>query len=550
MEITGFSPTEVEEYIAKYFRENETMKNTVLDHIMKNEELVSCAHIPVLCALMCSYIEYVLEDPNDNAQDLPVSTSDLYCEVLKTFEEKHNKSKSSGSDKTSLTAKLSKFAADLLKENEFLFGEERLKNFTSEEVEFLRTCGLLHCGAPFRVEFSETTRHFCFTHLTVQEYLAARWFVKRKEVPEKGTVTVMVLQFIAGLLSKEKDSRDLMGKLLKALPLSGRNVNQYLLEAKCLSEYGDLEFAKDFYHQHPVSETTIQFDSVNNLDCIAISFWLDAISAVNVNRASTGYQSIHSCRVLIIKRPNVTHSGVQRICKALENDCCPITELLLLQSKLNGDWLSSVIRLVRNKLSSLGLLHTEITDIGVASLCEALQHSDCKVTNLQLDGYFITDVGVASLCEALQHSDCKVTNLQLAGNQITNVGVASLSKALQHSDCKVTNLQLKGYVIRDFGVASLSKALQHSDCKVTNLQLVGNQITDVGVASLCEALQHSDCKVTNLQLEGDQITNVGVASLSKALQHSDCKVSELWLNGKQIKPCDHATQTTGSTGSC
>ena len=49
VEIAGFSPQQVQEFIKKYFRENDTMKNAVLDHVMKNENLVSFAHIPFRC---------------------------------------------------------------------------------------------------------------------------------------------------------------------------------------------------------------------------------------------------------------------------------------------------------------------------------------------------------------------------------------------------------------------------------------------------------------------------------------------------------------------
>ena len=61
----------------------------------------------------------------------------------------------------------------------------------------------------------------------------------------------------------------------------------------------------------------------------------------------------------------------------------------------------------------------QITDAGVASLCQALQKPTCKVTELYLNNNLITDAGVASLCQALQTLTCKVTRLFVGGNQIT-----------------------------------------------------------------------------------------------------------------------------------
>ena len=92
VEITGFSEQEVSEYIEKYFRENESMKNIVLEHITKNEDLLSFAHVPVLCALMCSHFEWILKASN-SSEDLPVKISELYSEVLTVFERNHIKKK-------------------------------------------------------------------------------------------------------------------------------------------------------------------------------------------------------------------------------------------------------------------------------------------------------------------------------------------------------------------------------------------------------------------------------------------------------------------------
>lgn len=44
--------------------------------------------------------------------------------------------------------------------------------------------------------FSQSTKHFCFIQWTLQEYLTARWFVKRKEIPCRGNSSKMVMKFI------------------------------------------------------------------------------------------------------------------------------------------------------------------------------------------------------------------------------------------------------------------------------------------------------------------------------------------------------------------
>ena len=56
-------------------------------------------------------------------------------------------------------------------------------DFEEEEVNKLKGSGLLYCGEPFRTSLITTTKHFSFTHLTVQEFLAARWFAKENCLP-------------------------------------------------------------------------------------------------------------------------------------------------------------------------------------------------------------------------------------------------------------------------------------------------------------------------------------------------------------------------------
>ena len=525
VEITGFSEQQVKEYIEKYFKENKRMKKAVIDHITTNDNLVSCAHIPVLCFLMCSYFEYILNE-SMNTDALPVKTSDLYFEVVNMFLRKHTRKKGIPPEDT--LDKLSELAAQLLLEKRFLFVDEDAKKFTSEEVENLRASGLLHCGPPFRKSFSETTKYFCFTHLTVQEYLAARWFVKRKEIPSRKYVSGMVVQFMSGILSKQ-NSNTFMEELLEEIYPSSNEptTTPPLLLTMCLTEYQDLEFAEDIvkkrHHQFCGLDGKIEFRELTAEDCTAVSFLLDVISALNAEEAAAKKQTIseHSraASELIIFTSYLTQSGAQRIFKTLEKDFCAITYLCLFNCRLNDECADKIGELLPvTKLTELKLYGNQITDAGVVSLCQALQTPTCKVTTLNLGDNQITDAGVVSLCQALQTPTCKVTTLHLSINQITDAGVASLCQALQTPTCKVTTLDLRFNQITDARVASLCQALQTPTYKVTTLDLRFNRITDAGVASLCQALQTPTCKVTTLRLSRIQITAAGQDRLRNLLK--------------------------------
>ena len=575
VEITGFSEEQVKKYIEKYFKENEVMKNAVMDHITKNDNLVSFAHIPVLCFLMCSYFEYILNE-SMNTDALPVSMGDIYSEVINMFLRKHSRKREAPRPTTEKTLdKLSKFAAHLLRKKKYLFSDvDDMKRFSSEEVESLKASGLLHCGPPFRKSFSETTKYFCFTHLTLQEYLAARWFVKQREIPSYSeNASGMVLQFMSGILSKQNDHafmRKLLGGLIRRAQ-SSRSVVPLIM--KCLAEYHDkelaLNFVKRFYSQLFYLHLIIKFEG---LDCIAISFLLDIVSTLNADEQDEMNQlTFQQSHRLLGNRPNlfrrvvpcaegtaersqtsshqssraphelylfdchITQTGLRQICKVLKNELCTVTYLVFASCLMADECVATIAEsLPLTNVTKLSLYSNKITDAGVVSLCQALQTAACQVTKLDLRENQITDAGVASLCQALQTAACQVTELNLRDNQITDAGVASLCLALQTAACKVTELDLSRNQIADTGVASLCQALQTEACKVTELHLSDNQVTDVGVTSLCQALQTAACKVTELDLSRNQIADTGVASLCQGLQTAACKVTELDLSDNQV----------------
>ena len=538
VEITGFSEPQVKEYIGKYFKNNDRMKNIVMDHITKNVNLVSFAHIPVLCFLMCSYFEYTLQQPKKN-NPLPVKTSDLYDGVVNMFVQKHDRKKRASVEET--LDELSKLAAQLLEERKFLFLKEDLKTLNLHEVESLCGSGLLHCGPPFRTSFSATTKHFCFTHLTLQEYLAARWFVNTRTIPPTDVSTEVVL-FMSGILSEQKDNefeeKLIIQKFLSDDLLADEDTRGHLI-SKCLLQYEDIEFAKGivkrFHDVFCIYDGCFDLSNVDiaSLDYAAVPFTLDVFGALNAEDESE-WNRITELRLIGQK---FTDAGVGSLCQALQKPTCKVTVLDLGSNQITDAGVASLCQALQTptcEVTELVLDHNQITDAGVVSLSQALQTTTCKVTKLFLSSNLIADAGVASLCQALQTPTCEVIELVLDDNQITDAGVVSLSQALQKTTCKVTKLFLSSNLIANAGVASLCQALQTPACKVTKLSLDDNQFTVAAVSNLRQALQTPTCKVTKLYLSGNRINDACVARLSQALKTRTCQVTGLSLGGNQI----------------
>ena len=397
--------------------------------------------------------------------------------------------------------KLSELAAKLLVEGKPTFDESEMEgDFEAEEVNKLKGSGLLYCGQPFRTALITTTKHFSFTHLTVQEFLAARWFVKENCVPDE-ECSEMVFQFMAGMLSSE-GNEELMEKLLDS-PFMHRN-----LKMTCLNEYQNKEFAKKFIRNNPQafcnSDGVVAFEVFSDVGCIGVSFVLDIISELNKEEAGEAQRKCSdkfvTVKELKLSVSELTLSGIQRVCNSLNNEHCLVCELNLVYIYLTDECVDVINRLVVRKLTTLSIATTGITDTSVASLCEALQHPSCKLTTLNLRGSSITDTSVASLCEALQHPSCKLTSLNLGISAITDIGVVRLCEALQHPSCKLNTLTLTQNGITDTGITILFEALQHPSCKLTTLNLGISFATDTSVANLCRALKHSSLKLTTLNL--------------------------------------------------
>ena len=318
VEIAGFSSEQVKEYIEKYFKKDGNMKNAVLKHVMNNENLVSFAHIPMLCYLLCFEMEYTLTE-SGNPQDLPVSTTDIYTKLVDIFELKHcaeseyrqkeipEQFKPPSVIKNTLD-KLSKLAAKLLVERKPTFDEREMEgDFEAEEVSKLKGSGLLYCGQPFRTALIRTTKHFSFTHLTVQEFLAARWFVKENCVPD-AKCSEMVFQFMAGVLSSE-GNEELMEKLLDS-PFMHRN-----LKMTCLNEYQNKEFAKKFIRNNPQAfcntDGVMAFEGLSDMDCkIGVSFVLGIISELNKEEAGEAHQEC-SDKFVTVKKLELRNSPLR-----------------------------------------------------------------------------------------------------------------------------------------------------------------------------------------------------------------------------------------------
>ena len=584
VEILGFTSQQVKDYVEKFTKEDQDadgVKETIWQHISGNLNLFSLSYIPVNCFIICSCLFFVLR--NCDPPRLPTKLTEIYSIAIKIFFSRHSSEKYRSfitncdqfvfknfralpSQIQDVFKRLGKIAFKGIEESRIIFG--------SREVEGLEDCGLLH-RLPDRAgpsPLAPPEEQFCFTHLTVQEFLAAkhltdtlddehlRTFVSDKIRDGKWAV---VTQFIAGLLqerevplthiftdllpakTKEKDERELTGirdetsedsepRTLTCWPaeedkdlalnlckcLNETNVNNSVIEEKLTEiNFNAVDFSCCGLAPVDCAALVHVFQNTKGISCMDL--WNNNIGPLGCEEIVKLANNDKLTSSLNLANNQITDKGVNHLSEALKQSKLETLNLAVNQITDKGvNHLSEALK--QSKLKTLHLRSNQITDKGVEHLSEALKQR--KLETLDLTDNQITDKGVNHLSEALKQS--KLETLDLACNQMTDKGVEYLSEALKQSKLKTLNLW--GNQITDKGVEHLSEALKQS--KLETLNLRSNQMTDKGVNHLSEALKQS--KLKTLNLTKNQITDKGVEHLSEALKQS--KLETLYLTGNQI----------------
>ena len=605
VEILGFTSEQVEDYVEKFTEgdHNPDAKETVWQHISKNINLFTLCYIPVNCFIICSCLSLLYTF----GSSLPTKLTKIYSIALKIFFFRHNDEYRQSQDAydqlifkrfKELPSPVQK-VFNRLANIAFLGIKEGRLVFTSREVEGLEDCGLLHrlpdVAGPTPLDPSEA--QFCFMHLTVQEFLAAKHVtdtMKKDELREFVTDHInqgawqVVMQFVAGLLDTdtagEMPNSDIYTELLPTSTVEKK-------EDEMMS--GDLHYAEEesttltcwptedekvlalnlckcFYEldvklQSAVAKKIeeINFNAVDfsncmlaPVDCTAIIGFLKNangklfLTLLGNNIGWLGCMEIQKwivksdrsegdckLRTLNLSRNGTGDKGAAQLRDAFKDENCKLTVLDLGANKIGDKGATNISVALKNvhcKLTVLNLGSDNIGDKGAADLSDALKDANCKLTELNLGDNNIGEKGAAHLSDALKDANCKLTELYLRRNNIGDKGAADLSDALKDANCKLTELNLGDNNIGEKGAAHLSDALKDANCKLTELYLRRNNIGDKGAADLSDALKDANCKLTELNLGDNNIGEKGVAHLSDALKDANCKLTELYLRRNNI----------------
>ena len=553
LEILGFTPREIEEYVKWFTKEHknpEAEKEAIWKHISTNINLFTLCYVPVNCFIICSCLSRL----RSLGKSLPTKLTKIYSVALKIFSFRHSdkyRMDEEARDQLFLTPfhelpteckgefqKLGKIAFTGIEQERLLF--------TSEEVQGLEDCGLFHRlpDLPSQDGLSEDKAQYCFIHLTFQEFLAAKHVVDTKTEAQalEQFISVhinegpwqLVVQFVAGLLVDTDKAKQLQfcKMLVELLPMSTS-------EAKSQPGKHDAHLRMTEKPTAFVCWLHGESESERKL-AVTICKCLYELDIEEQSLLKRKMKEIYFDEVRF-SRCNLAPADCRAILYFLKNYDKKFT--LCLQANFMGDlsclefknWIveSDFCRGSCN-LEGLSFAYNNMSEKGVGYLCDALKSEKCSLTELVLNHNVVGDKGAELLSGAIKDGNCKLTRLNLARNEIRLKGVEHLKDALKYVNNNLTELNLALNDILDKGAEYLSDALKDVNCKLTSLNLSCSVIGDKGAEYLSDALKDVNCKLTSLKLGDNYVGDKGAEYLSDALKDVNCGLTFLDLTQNYV----------------
>ena len=566
VEIIGFTHDRIEEYVRKFCANNNVQdpESKVWNHIKSSSELLNLCYIPVNCFIICVTLSGRLSDTQNHTDLLPTTLTELYLNALHYFEKYDQDRNADRSPMTEQTLKkLQQVAFRGIENGQLIFAQE-LINEEMKKSSFLNSLS----NPIFPIEIQ-----FYFTHLTIQEFLAAKHVTETHSTAEikefvSDRIEIgkwhLVLQFIAGLLGKKIK---MFGKEYKeciSVFVSGISGNEMSLgynevfSMKCLREVDDDEIIKYVCETSAVNDIE-KLRSARNFDLLSSD--MAAVTAVGKHMRNLkcfkfivkNMDNVRFVSELLQKRcikelfmstyfqPEVDveliFSALVKLKCTLNHRHAKLTSLYLVSFSMNLAALSSMCTFFKNghgsHLKSLTLMNCGINSSVTSELAKLLKDGCCaELGTLCLNWNDILDQGAKVLFDTLPVEGlCHLTILEVSKCSLTHECISSLCKALQDERCQLTDISLTVNEIRDEGACMLfENALRKVHCKLTKLDLRWCSLTHRCIPELIKTLQDERCQLTVLSLQGNKIRDEGACMLfENALRNVHCKLTKFDL---------------------
>ncbi|XP_031420486.1 NACHT, LRR and PYD domains-containing protein 12-like [Clupea harengus] len=236
-----------------------------------------------------------------------------------------------------------------------------------------------------------------------------------------------------------------------------------------------------------------------------------------------------------LNRCNLTKESFSPLGRSLMNPHSQVKDLDLSENELGKledsgmNMISGVLQGSGSKIEILSLFCCGLESGACKSLSQALQaQKRSRLRELDLGDNDLGDQGVAFLCSALAHENCKLQTLRLAHCRLKARSCKKLISSLQSAESSLKHLDMCCNDLQDSGVEHLSVGVT----KLETLRLASCKLTEKCGEYIGKLLQCPTLK--ELDLTGNHLKDAGVKEFfSKGLASPDCKLEKLIL-----KKCD------------
>ena len=465
LEILGFSSEQVEEYVTKFAEEDKEAGDTVKRHITSNINILSLCYIPASCFIICSSLFKMVKFYTPRGLNLPTSLTGIYKRAVKIFYLRHNEEfrdkhfsrKDFESDELppeeeKKLEKLQKLAFEGIKEGRLIFG--------ANEVRGMENSALFHRLPDRELDWLKSEEQFCFIHLTMQEFFAAKHLTNMSETELKTFVQMhikegkwqLVFQFVAGLMENKNNLRS--------------EIITDLLPMKTVKERDEL-----YNVQWPENKKT------------KVTCW---------PTANERYLAVTLMKCL--NENSRMKSKAQRKLQQINFNCVNFTLCHL--TAVDCSSLVNVINL--QQISHLDLSFNNIGPLGCLEISKLLKCRESQLGWLNLTENQLTDEAAKYLAEVINNNNCQLRTLYLRANKISDNGAQHLAEAINNNNCQLRALTLSANKISDIGVQHLAEAINNNNCQLRMLNLLYNSnITEAGKqhARSLQSNSQSKCKL-------------------------------------------------------
>ncbi|XP_022598311.1 NLR family CARD domain-containing protein 3-like isoform X1 [Seriola dumerili] len=540
-EIPGFSPKDIQIFLNHHFSEKD-FASKIWAHLESHKILMVMCYIPCICWIVADTLMYIMQ--SETQESLPRTCTELYahfCSMKAEVGEPRGrepvKTEQLHGSNRKLLGNLGRLAFYGLLKHKYTFSEQDLRAYG---IDLLLTQGSLGAGILVREESAIYTT-YRFTHLTLQEFLAATFYhisskraifdlfsestmswpkigfqnhfrsaFQHAQQAEEGHLDVFVrfltgllcpvaLKPLAGLLALGKDDGNQKGwaaGFLQGLLDSGgavvslRAVNL----AYCLQELQHTELLRNVEDDLRLGSLA---GKLSRAHCVVLGYLLHVSPECSEQTNLTGSLNYATVKCLL---PQLLYCSHLR----LENNHFKDDVMELLGSLLSAK---------DCHIQKISLAENAISNKGAKALSRALLVNRTLIS-LNLRNNNIGSKGAKFLAEALKMNQVLVS-INFQNNAIEEEGAQALAEVLQ-CNRKLVSLNVRKNTIGAGGAKRIANALK-TNRTLTKLILCSNQLGDKGTVALAEALTLNHT-LLSLQLQSNSISNRGMTALTKALR--------------------------------